>query len=283
MNIRRQIIVAFGLCFSLFGCSKENTIPETPGWPEQKETANLVVMCYNTRHAAHYKGVTASYVSDMDIPGLSKVIKDANPDVVLLQEIDSMTTRNGNVDQMVEMGRLAGYRYVHFFRQKDYQGGAYGAGIMSKYPLKNIINHALPKVINGVTLIGSNILGTAEIEFNGKTIRLATTHVSATVAERPLQFPYYLEILTSGTLPTIVGGDFNSFPDSDIIKALDAAGFKRTNNDPTKYTIPSTTPTKQIDYIAYRPADAFSVMSHTVITGTQASDHLPIVAVLKVK
>lgn len=283
MTTASQILALGGLWLLLSLCSSGNPGSETPPeWPDQK-AANLVVMSYNTRHAARYSGSSTTNLSDVDIPGLSKVIKEANPDVVLLQEIDSMTLRNGEADQMVEMSKMAGYRYVHFFRQKFYNEGAYGAGIMSKYPLKNIVNHNLPKVIDGVTIKGSNILGTAEIEFEGKTIRIATTHLSATASERKLQFPYYLEVLTSGTMPTIVGGDFNSIPDSDIIRALDSAGYKRTNSDPTKLTIPSTAPTREIDYIAFRPDTAFSVMSHTVISGTQASDHLPIISVLKMK
>lgn len=279
--LQKQVLLGLCLCISVIGCGKENTGTGDPGWTAPLPKEKLVVMSYNIRHCSPYNGTSMTPPPDID--GVVKVLKLLKPDVVLFQEVDSMTKRCQGVDQAKELARRAGYPYYKFFRQKAYQGGAYGAGILSRYKMENITNHPLQKVFDGYTMTGSNIMGSIEIEVEGKRIRMVTTHLSAKATERPLQFPGMLKILTSSNLPTIVGGDFNSKPGSEIIKALDDAGLQRTTKDPTKLTIPSTTPTSQIDYIAFYPKTAFRVISHAVITGTQASDHLPIVTVLSIK
>lgn len=278
MEIKKNILFLSCLCFSLLGCGQESDLGENSG----KDPANtIVIMSYNTRHCSPYEG--SSVAVRIDVPGIANVIKKIKPDVVMLQEVDSMTRRAEQVDQVKELARLVGYPYYKFFKQKDYQGGGYGAGIISKHELRNIVNHPLPRVIDGQLITGSNVLGTAEITFNGKTIRVATTHVSVQPKESKLQFPGYVKILTSGSVPTVVGGDFNSVPQSEVIQMLDASGFERTNHDPSKLTIPSTAPARELDYIAFYPKSAFSIVAHHVIAGTQASDHLPIVSIINVK
>lgn len=149
--------------------------------------------------------------------------------------------------------------------------------------MSEIVNHDLPKEIDGLTITGSNVLGTAKIKFNGIDVYLAVTHLSVTQAERDRQFPVMMEELSSKSdFPIILGGDFNSKPDNSIIDKLEAAGFVRTNTDPKNFTIPSNAPNREIDYIAYRPLEYFNVVSHTVVTGVNASDHLPIISVLKI-
>lgn len=266
-------------CLVLLSCSNSNGGPlEDDGW-DNETNINLVIMSYNIRHCAPYYGSSES--TQADVSGLANVIKQKKPDVALLQEVDSCTTRSLGVDQIVTLAKLAGYEYYYYFKQKDLSHGSYGAGILSKYELKDIVNQPLPKVIDGQTITGSNILGTARITFNHRDIYIATMHLSVTESERNKQFPYYLERLNTLNGPVIVGGDFNSKPDDGIISIFDSDGWIRTNNDPNKFTIPSTTPNREIDYIAYKASTSFKVISHTVGTGINASDHLPIISVLK--
>lgn len=282
----KNIILIMGiLMVNLSGCSKASTDFNTSGddgWDYQKNKNNLTVMSYNIRHCSPYLG--SGVPSPAEVGNVAKVLKDKNADVVLLQEVDSMTTRALNIDQTKELAKRAGYKYHKFFKQKDYQGGAYGAAILSKYEMKNIINHPLPKMIDGQTIKGSNILGSAKIVFAGKDIYIATMHLSVTESERLKQFPKYLECLEPFAHKLIIiGGDFNSRPTDASITMLETNGFTRTNKDPNKFTIPSDKPNRELDYIAYKPSTAVEVVSHTVFTGINASDHLPIVSVLKIK
>lgn len=281
--MKKFLLIFLCLSFSFFGCS-QNDEPETDsGWDTGGSVeSKLTVMSYNIRHCAPYYGTSEATVADVN--NVAEVIKRIKPDVILLQEVDQCTKRSLGIDQAKELAKLAGYPYYYFFKQKDLEtGGAYGAAILSSFYMSEIVNHELPKVIDGLTITGSNVLGTAKIKFNEATIYLAVTHLSVTQAEKDRQFPIILKELSSkGEAPVIVAGDFNSKPDNSIIKKLDEAGFIRTNTDPMKFTIPSNAPNRELDYIAYKPKKQFSVISHTVFTGINASDHLPIVSVLNV-
>lgn len=280
--MKKVFLIFICLSLTFMGCS-QNDEPETnPGWDNGGNKENkLTVMCYNIRHCAPYYGTSETTVADVN--NVAEVIKKIKPDVILLQEVDQCTKRSLGIDQAKELARLAGYPYYYFFKQKDFQDGAYGAAILSSFFLSEIENHDLPKEYNGLSITGSNVLGTAKIKFNETEIYLAVTHLSVTQSERDSQFPVILkELSLKKESPVIVAGDFNSKPDNSIIKKLDEDGFVRTNTDPMKFTIPSNAPNRELDYIAYKPQKCFSVISHTVITGVNASDHLPIVSVLNV-
>lgn len=279
--MKKRLLILNVVCFSLLSCgSSDDITPQDSGWKDEKEEkVNLVVMSYNIRHCAPYYGT--SETTKADVVSMANIIKQKNPDIALLQEVDSCSIRSQGIDQIKELAKLAGYKYYHFFKQKDFATGAYGTGILSKYELEDIVNQKLPLIIDGQTITGSHILGTARITFNKQEMYIATMHLSVTESERYKQFPYYLERLNSLSGPVIVAGDFNSKPTEGIITTLDADGWVRTNTDPNKFTIPSTTPNREIDYIVYKPASAFKVVSHTVFTGIHASDHLPLVSVIK--
>ena len=281
--MKRIFLLMMSVCCVAFSCCSKTEEPQgDAGWNNNtKPKENLVVMSYNIRHCAPYYGTSETTTADVN--NVANVIKQKKPDVVLLQEVDYKTTRSLGVDQAKELAKLAGYPYYYFFKQKDFQGGAYGAAILSSFQLNEIVNHDLPKEINGLTITGSNVLGTAKIKFNGSNVCLAVIHLSVTQSERDRQFPIMMEALDSKQdIPVILGGDFNSKPDNSIIGKLEAAGFIRTNKDPQNFTIPSNAPNREIDYIAYRPQNGVEVVSHTVITGVNASDHLPIISVLNI-
>lgn len=280
--MKKVLLIFLCLSFSFSGCGQNDEPEPNPDWGTGGNTkSKLTVMSYNIRHCAPYYGTSETTVADVN--NVAEVIKKIKPDVILLQEVDQCTKRSLGLDQAKELAKLAGYPYHYFFKQKDLETGSYGAAILSSFYMSEVENHALPKVIDGLTITGSNILGTAKIKFNETDIYLAVTHLSVTQAEKDRQFPIILkELSLKKESPVIVAGDFNSKPDNSIIKKLDEAGFIRTNTDPMKFTIPSNAPNRELDYIAYKPQKLFSVISHTVFTGISASDHLPIVSVLNV-
>ena len=171
--MKRVFILMMSICAVFMGCSKANEPQGDAGWggnTDPKE--NLVVMSYNIKHCAPYYGVSGE-TTTADVNNVANVIKSKKPDVVLLQEVDYKTTRSLGVDQAKELAELAGYPYYYFFKQKDFQGGAYGAAILSSFQMSEIVNHDLPKEIDGLTITGSNVLGTAKIKFNGIDVYLA--------------------------------------------------------------------------------------------------------------
>ena len=282
----RKLSILILLLLLLPGCSKESGgEPATPGGTGSGVVPNgrITVMSYNTRHCAPYYGVSGEETTP-SVDGIANAIKSKMPDVVFLQEIDSCTTRSLGVDQAKEIARLAKYPYYHFFSMMDYRSGKYGLAMLSKKPFKETKTHPFPDKIEGQQMTNANAIGTAVINFEGIDIAFATVHLSTVQSERDLQLSYALEnFLKPASRPIVLGGDFNATPGSSTISILDGVGFIRTNTDPAKFTIPSNAPNRELDYISYYPQDRFRVVSHTVVTGVNASDHLPIIVVLDIE
>ena len=66
-----------------------------------------------------------------DFQRIADVINHIHPEVVALQELDSMTHRSG---QKYVLGEIAGRTQMHayFAPAIDYDGGKYGIGLLTK-------------------------------------------------------------------------------------------------------------------------------------------------------
>lgn len=281
--MKKFFLIVLSALIHLTGCSGSDSSPIDPGWtaPDDGKQQQLVVMSYNIRHCAPYYGTSENTTANVN--NVAEVLKNIKPDIVFMQEVDKNTTRSLGIDQTQKLAKLAEYPYYQFYKMQDYQGGEYGIAILSALRLKDVQTHTIPSEIEGQKITGNNILGTAKIEFNGVNIYLANTHLSVYQNDRDKQLPYMLEeILSKQTIPVLFAGDFNATPSNLTIQQLDDAGYIRTNTDPKKFTIPSNAPNRELDYIAYKPAKTFEVISHTVPIGISASDHLPIISILNV-
>ncbi|MBC8125022.1 MAG: tetratricopeptide repeat protein [Candidatus Kapabacteria bacterium] len=96
------------------------------------------VLCYNIHHAN-----PPSRPDFIDMVAIANVIKQEQPDLVALQEVDAYTTRSGKaLHQAEELGRLTGMK-VYFAKAIDYGGGEYGVAILSKFPMDAILGPVL--------------------------------------------------------------------------------------------------------------------------------------------
>ena len=66
-----------------------------------------------------------------DYNRIANIIKQAAPDVVALQELDSITQRNDGVYALKELETLTGMHGL-FASAIPFQGGSYGIGLLSK-------------------------------------------------------------------------------------------------------------------------------------------------------
>lgn len=272
-----QVVVYMITTFFYFPYNVDIIYPPTKKVsPAEKENqVSLKIVAYNIHHAN-----PPSKPDSIDIDAIVKTIEAQTPDIVALQEIDANTTRSGEGNQAEMIAEKLGMN-VFFGKAIDYDGGEYGVAVLSKYPISEQRVHYLPSApeTNGEP----RVLATVKIALpNGMSIRFGSTHLDAQRADtnRLLQIKEIVKIASEENLPMIVAGDFNAPPNTEVIDLLDKH-FTRTcsNCDPT---IPVHNPAKAIDFIAYKPQELFSVNSHRVISETYASDHLPIVAVLKI-
>lgn len=249
----------------------------TPG-PGNAVTADISVLSYNIHHA---NPPSKPNVIDMD--AIANVIRQQQPDVVALQEVDVYTSRSGTtLHQAEKLATLTGMK-AYFAKAIDYGGGEYGVAILSKFPMENMKNTPLPT--DDATNGEHRTLELATLTLTGnKKIVFANTHLDAqrNDTNRHLQIKKILEVLKQETLPVIIAGDFNAVPTNDVITQLDSY-FSRSCVMGCPFTIPVVNPNKTIDYIAYAPASKFSLVSHSVVDEKYASDHRPVKAAFRLK
>lgn len=270
MTIRFSSLVLFFAL--LFGCGVK-TVPA--GTSAMHNT--ITVLSYNIHHAN-----PPSKPGVIDLPAIANVIKQQGADLVALQEVDVHTGRSGaSLHEAEELARLTGMR-AYFAKAIDYGGGEYGVAILSKFPMEETKNTPLPTDDN--TKGEHRTLATATVVLPGnKKFVFACTHLDAQRGDtnRQLQIKKIVEVLKGESLPVVIAGDFNAVPESSVMQQLDRS-FTRSCVTNCPNTIPETTPNRTIDYIAFAPAKSFTVLSHTVVDESYASDHRPVKAVLQI-
>ncbi len=272
------------------GCNKDPYMPNTP--PQQVELgmgdntyggnnddqpllSTLTVMSYNI-HAL----VPPSKPGETDIAATAQVIIDANPDFVFLQEVDKNTGRNGyGGDQAKDLAARTKMNFA-FYSATSVGRGMYGVAILSKYPLRSIKKYMLTKE-NETT--EQRVLGTAVVDLPGiDSLTLAATHLQHNSAtNRVQQMRDITRLIGPVKGPVILAGDLNEMESATEFFSIMDGMFTRTckgGNCPPTFS--AQLPRSVIDYIAYKPAGAFSVANHRIISEYYASDHLPVVAEL---
>jgi len=237
----------------------------------------LKIMTYNI-HSCN----PPSKAGVADVDAVAQAIKAANADIVFLQEVDKNTGRNNNYDdQAAEIGKKAGLN-AQFFSARAQGKGFYGVAILSKYKIVETKAYLLPR--KGI--LEQRVMGTAVIELTGKEqIMAAATHLQHNDADNRLdQIKEIVKVLKDEPLPVVLGGDFNEKTTAvDFFEVFDNAFTRTCLGFDCPNTFPATNPSSMIDFLAFKPATAFTVSSHITINETYASDHLPVVSVLTFK
>lgn len=243
-----------------------------------KDTAlNLKILSYNLHHCnpPHQEGL-------IDVESIAGFIQEVNADLVALQEIDVNTARSGRIDQAGMLAKLSGYPYYYFSKTIDYDGGEYGIMLMSKFPVSDLETYRLPTD----SLIGGEprAMATGIVSLkNGLKIRFASTHLDAEQnnSSRILQIKEILRYSDKITIPFIIAGDFNAAENNKVIEFLDTYFGKSCSECPDTFSEEGESGT--LDYVAFRPAEKFNIVSHTVLDGVKLSDHFPVIVELQIK
>ena len=228
----------------------------------------LRILAYNIHHGAGLDG-------KLDLERIAGVITAAAPDVVALQEVDSCVTRTGGVDQATVLSSLTGMQAVfgHFM---DYQGGRYGMALLSRLPIVETTNHRLPDGEEPRTAVAARL----RLPDTDDDIVVIGIHFYRSEAERLAQAERLLEIYDDETSPVILAGDFNSTSGSPVMDLI-GQQWSISDKGEAHFTFPADGPEREIDFIAFRPADRFTVVESRVIPEMVASDHRPVLLVIE--
>jgi endonuclease/exonuclease/phosphatase family metal-dependent hydrolase len=224
----------------------------------------LRLVTYNVYHF----GRNPSY-PDGNYQVIADILKDLNPDVVCLQELDSVNSRSKGVYQAKQMADLNLWNYC-FAGVLPFQGGRYGIGI------------ATPRNI----LESSWYLLTSVREQRGFLIAefdkyvMVCTHFGGDNDTRFIQAQELTakvkELYGYSTKPVFLGGDLNSTPQSAVMKELYKSWILISEQGKTNGV-------ECIDYLLLNQGTRYKVLdSHLIGTspyGDMAvdSDHFPVI------
>ena len=226
------------------------------------EAQKVRVMSYNVKNGMGVDGITS-------IERCSDVIRKVNPDVVAIQEVDSVNRRN-NYYVLGRMAEQTGY-HAYYGPTIKYRGGKYGIGVLSKKPALSTKFYPMPH--------RREDRGVLVVEF--KRYYLVCTHLSGQYIRdgRCVQVDVIREAVSGLKKPVFIAGDMNARPGTPVMKAFKE--FAVVLSDENKKTAPSYDPRGCIDYILGTNG-SFKVLDEEVIYGCFASDHLPLYVDVKV-
>lgn len=234
-----------------------------------QDTLKFKVMTYNLRF-----GELAT------IDQLAEHIKSFQPDFVALEEVDVNTHRTLAPRQNGKnmLSELAGKTNMFGLYGKTipFSKGYYGIGILSVYPYIRVNKIVLPNPQGAEPRV--LLEGLFEVN-ETDTIIFATTHLDVEDEKtRELQAEFITDYLEDSSYPVIIGGDFNSEPNTKVIKDIMSRNW--FNATDSALTYPAWKPEVKIDYIYARPRKGWKLVRTQAIQSL-LSDHLPVVTELE--
>lgn len=227
---------------------------------ERHSEESMRIMCYNVRNC---KGMDLK----LDYDRCANAINRAMPDVVAVQELDSMTSRYEGYYALGELARRTGM-HDYYAPSIDYKGGKYGIGILSKEPALSLAQYPLPCRKEPRTML------VAEFE----KFYFICTHLSLVEQDRATSAEIIRDVVSKLEKPVIIAGDFNTSIGSESMSIL--LKFCTLLSDPTQLTFPADEPDRCIDYILTN-TPSIKGENQTVMFEPVASDHRPLYVDIK--
>jgi len=258
------IAVVLSLLALLAGCS---------GWRSDSAGRTLRVLTYNIHHGEGLDG-------KVDIERIAKVIRDARADIVALQEVDRGVERTRRIDIMTMLADMTGLTYA-FGKNIEYQGGDYGNGVLTRFPILEERNHHYTMIRDGE----QRGLLQLVLDVRGQEIVIMNTHIDYRPddAERVSNVGELRNIARRYLpRPVIVCGDFNDLPASRTVNLMkeDFLDTWEAVGQGDGFTYPAATPEKRIDYIFItNPTTGGSLVLRPIsakVLRSDASDHIPL-------
>ena len=216
-----------------------------------------------------------------DVPGVIRALKSIDADIIGLQEV--LTDEDGSNNDAQTIADALGYSWLYAPTELLTPSASYvltqlgigknkwwGNALLSRYPMSGKQVHLLSEVRKRIALEASVAVG-------GTSLRVFSTHLVHGGAPTALVRLAQAERLLAAVPPSraIVMGDFNATPESEAVRKM-AEVMRHTDEDLVRYT--RVAHHERLDYI-FTTRDIQSV--ETGVVDSDASDHLPIYAVIE--
>jgi len=236
------------------------------------------LLLYNIRYAVgggasmHMPLPGAGYVlgNQSVLPEITRFIKDVDPDIVGLIEVDTGSIRSRMVNQAEKIASdlRMNTSYETKYGSRSFnqvlpivrkQGNAFMAAQRVHGEKFHYFDTGIKRLI---------------IELEMAEFAVFLVHLSLKYRHRHLQLRRLYDLIEVTEKPVIVAGDFNTFwGENEIYLFMRAAGLRSANVDGLP-TYPSRAPRKELDFVLYQ--DGITVNSFE-IPDVRLSDHLPLI------
>jgi endonuclease/exonuclease/phosphatase family metal-dependent hydrolase len=231
------------------------------------------IMTYNLHNGFNTKG-------KLNLEEIARVIEGDAPDIVALQEVSRGWVASGRVDMLEWLSLRLNMPYVFGPTADPFWGNA----ILSRYPILAYSRYDLPP--RDLFILRGLIVALIDLG-DGQKIKVIDTHFHHLEGQtdiRQLQSGAILSYINSIDNNNIVLlGDLNAEISEKEISMLYQASLMdvaRKMNPELAYTFTSDNPHRRIDYI-FVSYDLRNRTSDVQIPSSTASDHLPVIAVIK--
>lgn len=235
----------------------------------------LTVVSFNIHHAAGRDGW-------VDLERVARVLREARPDVICLQEVDRKTERSEGVDQFAELGRLLGTRSGVFAKSRALTQGETGVAVLSFWDVRHSATWMLPGDREPAVLLAVDLAHPSA----RRRVRVATTRLDPSSSEVRLRqarsarvhldaYEQPVQDAPAHTSPMIFAGDFSADAHSTEVQTL-LAGWRDTGESARRPTFPAHSPDREWDYILFRPPLRFQFTPRDVLPDSEASTHRPV-------
>ena len=213
---------------------------------------------------------------------VAKVLKEIDADIVALQEVVCIPGGEPEGDQAHYLAREIGADFL-FGENRKLWGGAYGNVVLSKLPMRTVKNHDLS--VRGRERRGCLHI---DVDLAGRVLHVFNVHLGTAFLERRKQGRKLagLDILLNNELkgPRLLLGDFNEWAPGLTTKLLRAhmQSVDIKKHLRRRRTYPGVLPMFHLDHIYHDESmEVVGLTLHRTRTALVASDHLPLIAELK--
>ena len=227
----------------------------------------LSVASYNVHRWAGVRGGRA-----YDPSRAVAVIDELGADVLALQEV--LRPTNGD-DPLREIAGRLGY-HLAFVVTRVHKRGELGNAVLSRWPLAGAlaIDLTFGRLERRAALAVS-------VRGGDRTVQIAATHLALVDRTRARQVEALLGHPQLVDGPVVLVGDMNAWRPTKASRALDDHFQARHHNDNWPASYPSVRPVLALDRLYARGATVERLGAHTSDAARRGSDHLPIVARLR--
>jgi len=191
----------------------------------------------------------------------ARTIEESGAQIVVLQEVDAGRTTSYGVDNALWLARRLGMKAVYGPALE----GLSGIALLTRYPIVEADTAFLESRLEQTAIVHARVMvGERSLDAYGVWLGLEPE-------ERARQLDDALAYIGEAT-PAILGGDFNSPPDSPVYARIRAAGFEDpfvvAGLDPAP-TSPALDPDERIDFVWSRGMN----VQDALVLDSLASDH----------